>query len=97
MTFRSTSSRLTTALAGIALIVGVSSFTGGDPQIGTNIGNRAPELAFKDPEGTKVIKLSDLKGKYVLVRPQRQIRTRGFLGKLVRTLPHGEPERGEGL
>ena len=35
-------------------------------QIGTNIGDTAPELAFKSPDG-KEYKLSSLKGQYVLV------------------------------
>jgi thiol-disulfide isomerase/thioredoxin len=39
---------------------------GGDPKIGVNIGDRAPELAYANPEG-KVLKLSELRGKYVLV------------------------------
>lgn len=34
--------------------------------IGTNIGNKAPELKYKNPEG-KEIALSDLKGKLVLI------------------------------
>lgn len=34
--------------------------------IGLNIGDKAPELAFKDPNG-KVINLSDLTGKVVLI------------------------------
>ena len=33
---------------------------------GTNIGNNAPELDFKDPEGNN-IKLSSLKGNVVLI------------------------------
>lgn len=41
--------------------------TGGQPKVGTNIGDRAPELAFMNLDSTKVIKLSDLRGKYVLV------------------------------
>lgn len=40
---------------------------GGDPKVGTNIGDRAPELAFMNADSTKVIKLSELKGKYVLI------------------------------
>ena len=36
-------------------------------QVGTGIGNKAPELAFMDPDSTKVLKLSELKGKYVLI------------------------------
>ena len=35
--------------------------------MGTNIGDRAPELAFMNLDSTKVLKLSDLRGKYVLV------------------------------
>jgi thiol-disulfide isomerase/thioredoxin len=34
--------------------------------IGTNIGNRAPEIAETDPNG-EIIRLSDLKGKVVLI------------------------------
>jgi thiol-disulfide isomerase/thioredoxin len=36
------------------------------PTIGTAIGNKAPELKFKNPEG-KIIALSSLKGKMVLI------------------------------
>ena len=39
----------------------------GDVQVGTGIGNKAPELAFMNPDSTKVLKLSELKGKYVLI------------------------------
>jgi thiol-disulfide isomerase/thioredoxin len=35
-------------------------------QVGLEIGNKAPELSYKNPEG-KVIKLSSLKGKIVLI------------------------------
>ena len=35
-------------------------------QIGNKVGDTAPELAFKNPEG-KIIKLSSLKGKIVLI------------------------------
>jgi thiol-disulfide isomerase/thioredoxin len=38
-----------------------------DPKVGTGIGNKAPELAFPNPDSTKVLKLSELKGKYVLI------------------------------
>ena len=38
-----------------------------DPKVGTAIGNKAPELAFHNPDSTKVLKLSELKGKYVLI------------------------------
>ncbi len=40
---------------------------GGDVKIGTGIGDKAPELAFMNPDSTKVLKLSELKGKYVLI------------------------------
>ena len=36
-------------------------------KIGTGIGDKAPELAYLNPDSTKVLKLSDLKGKYVLI------------------------------
>jgi thiol-disulfide isomerase/thioredoxin len=38
----------------------------GTSENGTEIGNKAPELAFKNPEG-KLIKLSSLKNKIVLI------------------------------
>ncbi len=43
-------------------------FTGGkgDAKVGTQIGNKAPDIALTNPDG-KVIKLSSLKGKVVLV------------------------------
>ncbi|MBK8499650.1 MAG: TlpA family protein disulfide reductase [Flavobacteriales bacterium] len=39
----------------------------GIAQVGTNIGDKAPELAFMNADSTKVLKLSELKGKYVLI------------------------------
>jgi thiol-disulfide isomerase/thioredoxin len=36
------------------------------PAVGLNLGNEAPEIALKNPEGT-VIKLSSVKGKIVLI------------------------------
>jgi thiol-disulfide isomerase/thioredoxin len=39
----------------------------GSPKVGTNIGDKAPELAYMNPDSTKVLKLSELKGKYVLI------------------------------
>ncbi|MDL2309335.1 AhpC/TSA family protein [Bacteroidales bacterium OttesenSCG-928-B11] len=36
------------------------------PAVSTSIGAKAPEIAFSNPEG-KVMKLSDLRGKYVLI------------------------------
>jgi len=40
--------------------------TKGDPVVGIQVGNKAPELKFKSPEGIEY-KLSDLKGKMVLI------------------------------
>jgi thiol-disulfide isomerase/thioredoxin len=39
----------------------------GKPGVGTNIGDKAPELAFMNPDSSKVLKLSELKGKFVLI------------------------------
>ncbi len=38
-----------------------------NPRVGTAIGDKAPELAFHNVDSTKVMKLSELKGKYVLI------------------------------
>ncbi|MCW5899294.1 MAG: TlpA family protein disulfide reductase [Flavobacteriales bacterium] len=40
---------------------------GGNSRVGTAVGNKAPELAFMNVDSTKVLKLSELKGKYVLI------------------------------
>lgn len=64
---------LLTTVVGAAVILSALAFApapmadGGDPKIGTNIGDRAPDLAFMNADSTKVIKLSELRGKYVLV------------------------------
>ncbi len=55
----------------IALIIGLTLFsvamTNEAPLVvGTNIGDKAPELSFESPDG-KIMKLSDLKGNMVLV------------------------------
>lgn len=39
----------------------------GDAKVGTSIGDKAPELAFMNADSTKMLKLSELKGKYVLI------------------------------
>jgi thiol-disulfide isomerase/thioredoxin len=36
-------------------------------KVGTAVGDKAPELAFMNPDSTKVLKLSELRGKYVLI------------------------------
>ena len=64
---------LLSTLASGALLLASFAFSpaprpeGGDPKVGTNIGDRAPDLAFMNADSTKVIKLSELHGKYVLV------------------------------
>lgn len=51
---------------GITLSSFTKSNTTEEPIVGLSIGNKAPELKFKDPNG-KEIALSDLKGKMVLI------------------------------
>lgn len=51
----------------LLVCLSLALFTGGFAQnTGTNIGDKAPELVFKDPKG-KELKLSSLKGKVVLI------------------------------
>ncbi len=58
---------LLTAVGLLAVYGFTTRLGGGDPKIGTNIGDKAPELAFMNADSTKVLKLSELKGKYVLI------------------------------
>ena len=75
MEFRSMMNRtrvITLSAVAILAIYGFSSRTdktdtNSEIKIGTDIGDKAPELAFMDPDSTKVIKLSSLRGKYVLI------------------------------
>ena len=55
------------AIYGFASRVSESAPEEGNIQVGTSIGNKAPELAFMNADSTKVMKLSELKGKYVLI------------------------------
>jgi len=41
-------------------------FSQSEPAVGLNLGNQAPELAYKNPEGT-IVALSSLRGKLVLI------------------------------
>ena len=50
----------------ISFLIIPASFAGTDPEVGLEIGNKAPELKFSDPNG-KEIALSDLKGQMVLI------------------------------
>lgn len=61
-------------LIGTVVLLGIYGFAqrsavpeGGETKIGLNVGDRAPELAFMNADSTKVLKLSELKGKYVLI------------------------------
>jgi thiol-disulfide isomerase/thioredoxin len=61
------------AIAVFSLVFGESILNGNsnniissEPIVGLEVGNKAPELAFNSPDG-KVIKLSSLKGKIVLL------------------------------
>ena len=58
-------------IAAVALLA-IYGFTqrferGGAPKVGTAIGDTAPDIAMMNADSTKVLKLSDLRGKYVLV------------------------------
>ncbi len=55
------------AIYGFTARVNGNALVEGGVQVGTNIGNKAPELAFMNADSTKVMKLSELKGKYVLI------------------------------
>ena len=59
------------AVVVLAIYGFTSRSTADDPQgkakVGTAIGDKAPELAFFNPDSTKVLKLSELKGKFVLI------------------------------
>ncbi len=65
---------ITLAAVGILAIYGFTNRNSGgsaplpgNAKVGTNIGDKAPELAFMNADSTKVLKLSELKGKYVLI------------------------------
>jgi len=53
-------------LAVMAILLLGTGFAFAQPEIGLGIGNKAPELIGKSPDG-KTIKLSDTKGKLVLI------------------------------
>jgi len=75
MEFRTIMSKTRILIIAAVALLAVYGFTSqmerpapeGDAKIGTDIGNKAPELAFLNPDSTKVLKLSELKGKYVLI------------------------------
>jgi thiol-disulfide isomerase/thioredoxin len=60
-------------ILGVLMIIGSFIFSGNqakaqqqEAQLGTEVGNKAPEIMEKSVDG-KILKLSDLKGKYVLI------------------------------
>ncbi|MCB0770712.1 MAG: TlpA family protein disulfide reductase [Flavobacteriales bacterium] len=75
MEFRKIMSKTRIAITAVVAVLAIYGFTNrshktapdGDVQVGTSIGNKAPELAFMNADSTKVLKLSELKGKYVLI------------------------------
>lgn len=62
---------LTIAAVALLAIYGFSTRMGlradGDSKVGTAIGDKAPEIAFFNPDSTKILKLSELQGNYVLI------------------------------
>ncbi|MEO8067150.1 MAG: TlpA disulfide reductase family protein [Flavobacteriales bacterium] len=75
MNFTRTMSATRLTLIAAVVLVALYGFTqrnsategAGDVKIGLGVGDRAPELAFMNADSTKVLKLSELKGKYVLI------------------------------
>ncbi|MEO8590133.1 MAG: TlpA disulfide reductase family protein [Flavobacteriales bacterium] len=75
MEFRTIMSKSRIVIVAAVALLAVYGFTSrierpvpeGDAKVGTNIGDKAPELAFMNQDSTKLLKLSELKGKYVLV------------------------------
>ncbi|MBL7951860.1 MAG: TlpA family protein disulfide reductase [Flavobacteriales bacterium] len=75
MEFRTLMSKTRIVISAAVVLLAVYGFTArvkesspeGDVQVGTGIGNKAPELSFFNADSTKVMKLSELKGKYVLI------------------------------
>jgi|SRR5690554_953380 len=53
-------------LIAIAALFSVNIFAQSEPKVGLNIGDKAPNLSFEDPNG-KIISLDDLKGQMVLI------------------------------
>ena len=58
--------KLNLSIIVLALAIGSMGFIGDNVKIGIEVGNKAPELKFNDPNG-KAIALSSFKGKVVLI------------------------------
>lgn len=69
MNFRTLMTKTRIALVAGVILLAVFGFTNGQrgEKAGTAIGDQAPELAYYNPDSTKVYKLSSLKGQYVLI------------------------------
>ena len=75
MNIRSLMSKLQVLSISAVALLAIYGFTSrmgaGEEQtkakVGTAIGDKAPDLAFMNPDSTKVLKLSELRGKYVLI------------------------------
>jgi thiol-disulfide isomerase/thioredoxin len=71
MNARSLMNKTRIILAASVALLAVYGFTSRmsapDDKNGTAIGDTAPELAYYNPDSTKVIKLSSLRGQYVLI------------------------------
>lgn len=74
MEFRTIMSKTRIITIAAVVLLGVYGFAsrldrpdGGKEKIGTNIGDKAPELSFMNADSTKELKLSELNGKYVLI------------------------------
>lgn len=72
MKIRALMSKLQIITISAVALLAIYGFTqrlerGEGPKVGTAIGDKAPEIALMNPDSTKVLKLSDLKGKYVLI------------------------------
>jgi len=73
MNFRTAMTKLRIVILSAVAVLAVYGFTerttapAPGVKIGTNIGEQAPELAYMNADSTKVLKLSELRGKYVLI------------------------------
>ncbi|MEX2379156.1 MAG: TlpA disulfide reductase family protein, partial [Vicingaceae bacterium] len=54
------------ALIALTAFLSLNLMAQTEPEVGLNIGDKAPNLSFEDPNG-KTIALSDLKGQMVLI------------------------------
>ena len=72
MQFRTLMSKLQIITVSAVALLAIYGFTqrldrGSGPKVGTAVGDTAPDIALMNADSTKVLKLSDLRGKYVLV------------------------------